>query len=293
MPRSISTAPADGTTRSGDHARRPIYPASFEIIVQARNEADRLPEGLAALCQKAATLPLRTAILVVDSASTDATSHIVRNWPAGPVPVGLLRCRQPGKGIAVRAGLLATRAPVRGILRRRYGHRPGRHGLRAAAARRRDVARSSGRVRWRPRRSRTGAARPARWAPRCSASSPAGSSPASPTPSADSSSSPGRWPGPAALPLRTAGFAFDIELIANCLRLGATLAEIPVCWRDVSGSTFSVRRHSAAAFRDMASIWLRSRIGGGGHVPARPPPPTRQELPSADMGRFAAGATTT
>ncbi len=88
--------------------------ASFEIVVPARNEADRLPEGLAALCRKAATLPLRTAILVVDSASTDATSHIVRNWSAGPVPVGLLRCRQPGKGIAVRAGLLATRAPFVG-----------------------------------------------------------------------------------------------------------------------------------------------------------------------------------
>jgi dolichyl-phosphate beta-glucosyltransferase len=63
----------------------------------------------------------------------------------------------------------------------------------------------------------------------------------------------------AALPLRTAGFAFDIELIANCLRLGAPLTEIPVRWQDVPGSSFSVWRHSAASFRDMASIWLRSR----------------------------------
>ena len=47
------------------------YPASIEIIVPARNEARRLPQGLAALCEKAATLPLRTAILVVDSASSD------------------------------------------------------------------------------------------------------------------------------------------------------------------------------------------------------------------------------
>jgi hypothetical protein len=98
----------------------------------------------------------------------------------------------------------------------------------------------------------------------------------------------------AALPLRTAGFAFDIELIANCLRLGATLTEIPVRWRDVPGSTFSVQRHSAAAFRDMASIWLRSRIGGGARLPAdRYLPLTRQELPPADMGGLAAGATTT
>ena len=46
-------------------------PAALEIVVPARNEARRLPEGLAALCHKAATLPLPTAIIVVDSASTD------------------------------------------------------------------------------------------------------------------------------------------------------------------------------------------------------------------------------
>src|SRR2546429_9388200 len=91
-----------------------IHPASIEIVIPARNEARRLPDGLAALCRKAATLPLRTAILVVDSASTDGTGHVVQNWSAGPVPVGLLRCDRPGKGVPVRAGLLATRAPVVG-----------------------------------------------------------------------------------------------------------------------------------------------------------------------------------
>ena len=91
-----------------------IHPASIEIVVPAHNEAARLPEGLAALCRKAVTLPLHTAILVVDSASTDETGRLVREWPAGPVPVGLLRCEQPGKGTAVRAGLLATQAPFVG-----------------------------------------------------------------------------------------------------------------------------------------------------------------------------------
>jgi hypothetical protein len=60
--------------------------------------------------------------------------------------------------------------------------------------------------------------------------------------------------------LRTAGFAFDVELLATCLQLGATVTEIPVQWRDIAGSTFSVRRHSAAVFRDLGAIWLRSRI---------------------------------
>ena len=61
----------------------------------------------------------------------------------------------------------------------------------------------------------------------------------------------------AALPMRTTGFAFDVELIANCLRLGAEVTEIPVRWQDMPGSTYSVRRHSVAAARDVMTIWLR------------------------------------
>ncbi|HEV3294872.1 MAG TPA: hypothetical protein VG123_38315, partial [Streptosporangiaceae bacterium] len=59
--------------------------------------------------------------------------------------------------------------------------------------------------------------------------------------------------------------------IALCQRLGATLTEFPVRWRDMPGSTFSVRRHSAAALRDVASIWLSHRPGRAGAVPAAAP----------------------
>src|SRR6516225_722780 len=90
-------------------------PALIEIVVPARNEARRLPDGLAALYRKAAALPVPAAILVVDSASTDRTGEVVRRWPAGPVPVRLVHCARPGKGVAVRAGLLATRAPFVGF----------------------------------------------------------------------------------------------------------------------------------------------------------------------------------
>src|SRR5215472_11072548 len=93
----------------------PPSPVLIEIVVPAHNEARRLPDGLAALCRKAAALPVPAEILVVDSASTDATSEVVRRWPAGPVPVRLLRCARPGKGFAVRTGLLATRAPFVGF----------------------------------------------------------------------------------------------------------------------------------------------------------------------------------
>jgi hypothetical protein len=77
----------------------------------------------------------------------------------------------------------------------------------------------------------------------------------------------------AAQRLTTPGFAFDIELIALCQRLGASLTEFPVHWRDMPGSTFSVPRHSAAALRDVGSIWLNHRPGRAGTVaPAAPAP---------------------
>lgn len=267
------------------------HPASIEIIVPARNEARRLPHGLAALCQKAATLPLRTAILVVDSASTDSTADVVREWPASPVPVGLLRCERAGKGVAVREGLLATRAPFVGFcdadmatdlsaldtaVSLLAAGRPVVMGSRALSASvvqaRSSVARGVGAAAFRA------VARvivPAATDTQCGFKF---------------------FSGPlaraAVLPLRTAGFAFDVELIANCLRLGATLTEIPVLWRDMAGSTFSVRRHSTAVFRDLAAIWLRSRAARGApavRVPAQGVP-SRDSLPDREM--LAAGVTT-
>jgi hypothetical protein len=65
----------------------------------------------------------------------------------------------------------------------------------------------------------------------------------------------------AAASLRLTGFAFDVELIARCVRLGAPPIEIPVRWRDVSGSTFSIWRHSASSFAGLAVAWWVLRAG--------------------------------
>jgi glycosyltransferase involved in cell wall biosynthesis len=244
-------------------ARRSAAAVSIEIVVPAHDESRRLPEGLAALCEKAAMLPLRASILVVDSASTDGTAKIVQEWPAGPVPVRLLRCPRPGKGLAVRAGLLATRAPLVGfcdadmatdlsaldvavsLLAVGTPMVVGSRGLAASVVQdRHSAVRRAGAAVFRAmaRRIVPGAT--------------------------DTQCGFKFFSGPlaraAALPLRTAGFAFDIELIARCQQMGATLTEIPVTWRDVSGSTFSVPHHSAGILRDLAAIWLH-------HRPARLP----------------------
>ena len=86
----------------------------LDVVVPARNEAARIEHGLATLSSRLARLDARSRIIVVDSASTDGTAAIVRRW-SGPVPVTLLRCARPGKGAAVRRGLLATTAPYVGF----------------------------------------------------------------------------------------------------------------------------------------------------------------------------------
>ena len=235
-------------------------PASIEIIVPAHNEARRLPDALAALCRKAASLPVRAAVLVVDSASTDATGELVRRWSAGPVPVRLLDCPRPGKGLAVRTGLLATRAPFVGfcdadmatdlsaldtVLSLLAAGNPlvvGSRGLAASVVTvRHSAVRRGGAAVFRAMARQIV---PGTTDTQCGFKFFAG-------PLARA----------AALRLRTQGFAFDIELIATCQRLGATLTEIPVHWQDMPGSTFSVPRHSAMALRDVVSIWLAHRPG--------------------------------
>jgi dolichyl-phosphate beta-glucosyltransferase len=274
------------------------HPPVIEIIVPARNEAGRLPAGLSALCAKAATLPLRTAILVVDSASTDSTAEVVRGWPAGPVPVGLLRCDRPGKGVAVRAGLLATQAPFVGFCDADMatdlssldvavsflaaGHPLviGSRGVGGAVVEARSsLLRGVGAAAFRTL---------ARFILPGTADTQCGFK---------------FFAGPlartAVRSLRTAGFAFDVELLATCLQLGATVTEIPVRWQDIAGSTFSVRRHSVAVFRDLGSIWLRSRIlrAGLAGTPAAVSRPAaaaglgaRTHPSREDLRRLAAGA---
>ncbi len=230
-------------------------PVLLEIVVPAHNEANRLPRGLSLLTEKVALLPLRAAVLVVDNASTDETPDIVRNWPGGLVPVRLLHCAQRGKGAAVRAGLLATRAPYVGfcdadmatdlsamdlaISLLAAGHRAiigSRAHRRSTVEARHNLVRTAGAAMFRglARRIVEGAT--------------------------DTQCGFKFFSGPlgraAAVRLRATGFAFDVELIARCVQLGAKVTEIPVTWRDVPGSTFSVQRHGAQALREIASIWL-------------------------------------
>ncbi|MFG2085776.1 MULTISPECIES: glycosyltransferase [unclassified Spirillospora] len=258
-----------GTQRDG--------PALLEIVVPAYNEAHRLPEGLGELCDKLAGLPVRADVIVVDNASTDGTADIVRSWD-GPVPVRLVHCERRGKGAAVRAGLLATRAPYVGfvdadmatdldaldeaIVLLREG-RPvvvgsRRHGRSVVEGYAVPVRRLGAITFNRIVRDLVGGI-------------------------ADTQCGFKFFDGPlaraAAEDLRTAGFSFDVELLAHCVRRGASVTDIPVVWSDRPGSTFSVRRHSLQCLFDLARIRARA----GFRLPSVPVAPIIPVVPFRTM----------
>jgi hypothetical protein len=196
-------------------------------------------------------------ITVVDSASTDDTAEIGRRW-SGPVPVRLLRCPRPGKGAAVRAGLLATTAPYAGFcdadMATGLDVLPDvlamlRSGAQVIIGSRRHPE-SDVEVYGRPLR-RVGALAFNRLCRDITGGV------------TDTQCGFKFFAGPlaraAAADLRTTGFAFDVELLVHCRRRGAAITEIPVTWRDMPGSTFSIIRHAGGCLRDLLRVRAAAR----------------------------------
>ncbi|HEX4815634.1 MAG TPA: glycosyltransferase [Nonomuraea sp.] len=241
--------PGDGGT-----SRPPL----LEIVVPAYNEERRLPGGLLQLCAKLARMPFPTAVIVVDNNSTDRTAEVVRSWPGGSVPVRLISCPTPGKGAAVRAGLLATSAPFVGFCdadmatdldavdvafglllsgeRVVVGSR-GHAG--SVVENRHSRVRELGAFGF---RALAGALVPGVSDTQCGFKF-----------------FDGELAREVAASLRTPGFAFDVELLARCVADGSEVHEIPVRWHDVPGSRFSPTRHTLGIVLELGRIWLRLR----------------------------------
>lgn len=86
---------------------------ALSVVVPAWREERRLPASLARLPAALESARVGTfEVLVVDDGSDDGTSDVVRAAAANDPRVRLLRLeRHRGKGGAVRAGVLAARAP--------------------------------------------------------------------------------------------------------------------------------------------------------------------------------------
>ncbi|MFG1942121.1 glycosyltransferase [Nonomuraea sp. NPDC048826] len=255
------------SARDARASRRPL----LEIVVPAHNEERRLPGGLLQLCAKLARMPFPTAVIVVDNNSTDGTAEIVRTWPEGEVPVRLVSCPAPGKGAAVRAGLMETRAPFVGFCdadmatdlaavdvamglllsgeRVVIGSRAHTY---SSVENRHSRVREIGAVGFRAL---------ARALVRGVNDTQCGFK---------------FFDGPlareVAAELRTPGFAFDVELLARCTGRGSRVLEIPVHWRDMPGSRFSPARHSFGILLELGRIWMRLRATPPAVSPAWEPP---------------------
>ncbi|MEV4011442.1 glycosyltransferase [Nonomuraea angiospora] len=249
---------------------RTSRPTLLEIIVPAYNEERRLPGGLLQLCAKLARLPFPTAVIVVDNASTDRTAEIVRTWPQEPVPVHLAQCPTPGKGAAVRAGLLETTAPFVGFcdadmatdlraVERAFGLLLSgerivigsrAHPL-AEVEHRHSPVRELGAFGF---RALARVLVPGVSDTQCGFKF-----------------FDGLLAREMAARLRTDGFAFDVELLARCVADGASVLEIPVTWHDMPGSRFSPARHSLGIVLELCRIWARLRAESRGALRVKQP----------------------
>jgi dolichyl-phosphate beta-glucosyltransferase len=85
----------------------------LSIIIPAHNEAERLPASLEALQRYISSLPFETEVIVVENNSSDATAKIVREWMKTMPQLRLISLAQPGKGNAIRTGMLAAQGDYR------------------------------------------------------------------------------------------------------------------------------------------------------------------------------------
>ncbi len=85
----------------------------LSLIIPAHNESERLPASLEAVKRYISSLPFETEVIVVENNSSDATAEIVREWMNTMPQLRLINLAQPGKGNAIRTGMLAAQGAFR------------------------------------------------------------------------------------------------------------------------------------------------------------------------------------
>jgi glycosyltransferase involved in cell wall biosynthesis len=236
---------------------RPL--ADLDVVIPAYNEFARLPETLRESVRFLGEQPWRTRIVVVDNGSVDgtataATEAVLRTAPPdGRVTVEVIGCSRPGKGAAVRRGILHGRAPLVGFFDADLA--TPLETLPAAVA-----ALDAGAAAVVASRHAPGA--------RFVHSQPlgrrvggqvfrtlAGSLVAGVADTQCGFKFFQRAAVRAAVVrCRTTGFAFDVELLARIQRDGGEVVELPVAWTDRAGSTFHPVRDGLASFRAVLAL---------------------------------------
>jgi dolichyl-phosphate beta-glucosyltransferase len=231
-------------------------PCHLEIMIPARDEAMRLPRTLAQTVRYLEAQPYSSSVVVIDNGSADYTVDLVTGIRSKRVAVDVIGCAEPGKGSAVRRGIVTSQARFIGymdadlatpietldlvvpLLESGYQAVVGSRHIRGAIrAERQSIRRVLGGMVFRTI---------ARQVLPGIADTQCGFKFFS-----------GRLVRAVAHELRIAGYAFDIELLWRIIEQGAPVKEVPVVWSDRDGSTFHVLRDGARSAMDVLHLALR------------------------------------
>jgi dolichyl-phosphate beta-glucosyltransferase len=98
----------DALPKVGDSPSR--RSCELEIVIPAFNEARRISHTITELARYLSESGIDAALVVVDNGSTDQTAGIVDGLGALGIDVSVIGCARPGKGAAVRRGILSSNA---------------------------------------------------------------------------------------------------------------------------------------------------------------------------------------
>lgn len=90
-------------------------PPYLSLILPAHNEEERLPDSLNRILAFLAVQPWESEVVVVENGSQDRTAQVAEAFARQHAHVRLLREGLPGKGRAVRRGILAASGSFRFI----------------------------------------------------------------------------------------------------------------------------------------------------------------------------------
>ena len=248
--RSVVAAPASTATPT-------VGTVDVEVVIPAYNESGRLPDTLRRTIDYLESAPWRARVIVVDNGSADGTADVaLRIARDQAVQVDVVGCARPGKGAAVRRGLLSGRAPFVGFFDAdlatpletlELAMRHLRDGAAAVVASRHVAGSQILQAQPLGRRLGGSAFRLAthrvvrgvrdtqcgfKFFERTAVTR-------------------------ALVQCRTSGFAFDAELLGHVQRDGGRIVEVPVAWRDGAGSTFRPLRDGLSSF---GAVWHMSQL---------------------------------
>jgi dolichyl-phosphate beta-glucosyltransferase len=229
----------------------------LEVLIPAKNEASRLPRTLERTISYLERQPYPAAVVVIDNGSFDHTADIASSKWSRTVPVHVTGCARPGKGAAVRHGLLGSRADFVGymdadlatpietldvvlpLLSRYSAVVASRYMPGATLAKRQPLHRCVGGMAFH---------RLARQILPEIADTQCGFK-----------FFPGEVARRVASRLTLDGFAFDVEILRAVRDLGGAIKEVPVVWTDSRGSSLHPFRDGTRATMELFHLVQRRR----------------------------------